>query len=108
MKKCATAFCVLFLSSCFALTSFGQKESATSYSLRTFNQYHSFDPLIFSPIHSQLPFAESGIREIVPARFTPRYAKWKSELLLTEFGRKLWSEYEKHPQFQLSNKIPLT
>jgi hypothetical protein len=104
MKICAAAFCLLFLFSLFALTSFGQTRKPISDLFGSFSVTHYRSVLNSS--HTSRPFAESGIKEIVPARFTARYAKWKSELLATEFGRNLWTRYEKHPEFQL--KIVVT
>ncbi len=108
MKIFATAFSLLFLFNALVFTGSGLTKGPKSDPFISFSasQYHSFDPLILSSIQSKLPLTDSGINEIVPARFTPRYSKWKSELLATEFGRKLWAEYEKHPTFQL--KIVVT
>ena len=34
--------------------------------------------------------AEGGIREEIPKAYKSRFAKWKSDLLSTDFGRRQW------------------
>src|SRR5688572_10922725 len=42
-----------------------------------------------------------GIREVVPQAIKQRYAKWKEELLSTEFGRTQWDYYANNKHFLL-------
>jgi len=45
--------------------------------------------------------SDTGIREVVPRDLRQRYAKWKEELLSTEFGRTQWDHYANNKQFLL-------
>jgi len=45
---------------------------------------------------------ETGIREDVPKEYRDRYAKWKEELLSTDFGRQQWEYYAANKQFLLT------
>lgn len=48
---------------------------------------------------------DGGIREDVPKRYLERYAKWKAELLSTEFGRVQWDSYASNKGFVLTIKV---
>lgn len=48
---------------------------------------------------------DGGIREEIPNKYKERFAKWKEELLLTEFGRQQWDAYANNKQFILTIKI---
>lgn len=50
-------------------------------------------------------FADGGIREDVPAKYRPRFEKWKAELLSTNFGRADWERYSKRSDFTLTIKV---
>jgi len=45
---------------------------------------------------------DGGIREDIPAKFRDRYAKWKEELLSTDFGRQQWESYANNKNFILT------
>jgi hypothetical protein len=45
---------------------------------------------------------QHGIRENVPKEYADRYAKWKSELMSTEYGRELWAKYAERKDFLLT------
>jgi hypothetical protein len=49
--------------------------------------------------------AETGIKEIVPAKLQNQYQKWKEELLSTDFGKNLWVTYQTKEDFLLTVKI---
>jgi len=78
---------------------------------------HAGSPPLFSSLdyHSSLFFSslptearsrdEFGIKEVVPKEFLSRYQKWKSELLSTEYGKKLWDSYANNHEFLLTIKV---
>ena len=43
-----------------------------------------------------------GIRELIPQEAKHRYAKWKEELLSTEYGRAQWDHYANNKNFLLT------
>jgi hypothetical protein len=43
-----------------------------------------------------------GIREVIDAKYTERYAQWKNEFLSTEVGRAQWEMYAHHPRLVLT------
>ena len=45
---------------------------------------------------------QHGIKEDVPREFADRYAKWKAELLATEYGREQWNKYADRKDFLLT------
>lgn len=45
---------------------------------------------------------DGGIREDIPDKFKERFAKWKEELLSTEFGRQQWESYANNKGFILT------
>ena len=45
---------------------------------------------------------DGGIRENIPGKFKERFAKWKEELLATEFGRRQWEDYANNKGFILT------
>lgn len=48
---------------------------------------------------------DGGIREDVPDKLKARFAKWKAELLSTEFGKKQWSRYAEDHNFLLIIRV---
>ena len=48
---------------------------------------------------------DGGIREDIPKKYLERYARWKTELLSTEFGRRQWEAYADNSRFVLTIKI---
>ena len=48
---------------------------------------------------------DGGIREEIPRKYADRYAKWKAELLSTEFGRSQWEAWANNKSFVLTIKI---
>jgi hypothetical protein len=48
---------------------------------------------------------DGGIREDIPKKYLERYARWKTELLSTEFGRRQWEGYAKNGAFVLTIKM---
>src|SRR5688572_25153215 len=48
---------------------------------------------------------EVGIREEVPPKYREKFAKWKSDLLSTRFGREQWETYANHQNFLLTIKV---
>lgn len=57
------------------------------------------------PIATKVPkpkVPEVGIREIVPKEMRHRYAKWKEELLSTEYGKQQWDFYANNKSFLLT------
>jgi hypothetical protein len=49
--------------------------------------------------------ADGGIREDIPEKYRARFAKWKAELLATEYGKEQWQEYANNRSFVLTIKI---
>lgn len=45
---------------------------------------------------------DGGIKEDIPAKYRPKYDKWKAELLATEFGRAQWDRYANNKNFLLT------
>lgn len=45
---------------------------------------------------------DGGIRENIPDKFKERFAKWKEEMLSTEFGRQQWDSYANNKGFILT------
>jgi hypothetical protein len=45
---------------------------------------------------------DGGIRENIPEKYKERFAKWKEELLATEFGREQWETYAGNKKFILT------
>lgn len=45
---------------------------------------------------------QHGIKEVVPREYAERYAKWKAELLATEYGREQWNKYADRKDFLLT------
>jgi hypothetical protein len=48
---------------------------------------------------------DGGIREDIPKKYLERYERWKTELLLTEFGRRQWEAYANNSGFVLTIKM---
>jgi hypothetical protein len=53
------------------------------------------------PIVVKTP-TDGGIRENIPDKFKERFAKWKEEMLSTEFGRQQWESYANNKGFILT------
>jgi hypothetical protein len=45
---------------------------------------------------------DGGIRELIPDKYKDRFARWKTELLSTEFGRLQWDSYAANKHFILT------
>jgi hypothetical protein len=48
---------------------------------------------------------DGGIREEVPDRYKTKFAKWKAELLATDFGRQRWNTYANDRHFVLIIRV---
>ena len=48
-----------------------------------------------------------GIKEIIPRSLRQKYAKWRNELLSTEFGRQQWEQYANSKSFLLRIVVSL-
>ncbi len=49
--------------------------------------------------------SDGGIREEIPARYRPRFEKWKAELLATEFGKHQWETYSRNTRIILTIRV---
>ncbi len=45
---------------------------------------------------------DGGIKEVIPNKYKDRFAKWKTELQSTEFGREQWDRYANNKNFILT------
>jgi len=64
-------------------------------------QFRCFTDDGLKPIIVKTP-TDGGIREDIPEKFKERYAKWKEELLATDFGRQQWESYAANKGFILT------
>lgn len=64
-------------------------------------QFRCFSDDVSKPIIVKTP-TDGGIREDIPDKFKERFAKWKEELLATEFGRQQWESYANNKGFILT------
>ena len=82
-----------------------------AHSSAVHTHFHSTGPTLIDNYHSEFAgesdqakrkSSDVGIREVVPREIKQRYAKWKEELLSTEFGRAQWEYYANNKQFLLT------
>jgi hypothetical protein len=64
-------------------------------------QFRCFTGDGLKPIIVKTP-TDGGIRENIPDKFKERFAKWKEEMLSTEFGRQQWESYANNKGFILT------
>ena len=68
--------------------------SVYAESFRCFSaDYETIQPTII-----KMPI-DGGIREEIADKYRERYAKWKEEILSTEFGRRQWEAYADNKNF---------
>jgi hypothetical protein len=67
-------------------------------------QFHCFTPDNINFTVVKTP-TDGGIREEIPDKFKERFAKWKEELLETDFGRQQWESYANNKNFILTITI---
>src|SRR5258708_30032239 len=48
---------------------------------------------------------DGGIKEDIPEKYRDRFEKWKTEFLVTDFGREEWNKYADNKQFILTITI---
>jgi len=58
-----------------------------------------------APADTMLSSSSGGIREDVPKRFRPRFDKWKSELLVTPYGKQAWERFAGRRDFTLTIRV---
>lgn len=70
---------------------------------------YSFSSFDRSPAHrfaiTSFPIVstptDGGVKENVPTKYKERFARWKNELLSTDFGREQWNKYAENKSFVL-------
>ncbi len=70
--------------------------------LRADNAYHSDSGVQMLTVKTPV---DGGIRVDIPAKYLPRFERWKSEFLATEFGRAQWERYAGNKQFLLTISV---
>lgn len=63
--------------------------------------YHLLDTPILA-LAGSVNTDATGINEVVPQEYRHRYERWKSELLATEYGQRLWKNYSENTRFLLT------
>ena len=67
-------------------------------------QFRCFSGDAFKSMIVKTPI-DGGIREEIPEKYKERFAKWKEEMLSTEFGRRQWEAYAANKSFVLTLKM---